>query len=151
MLIQRLQDSWKVSAGSGVAYLSPGKVVIQRADKSEFVVDAPGEYDVSQIFIELHDSVTVLESEGFSLVYLPNPPKSLGEEELKAYENVDVLLLPGGRSDLVTLLAPPLVVPIDQADKLIAALGSELPEQETSLKLRAVSDVPEDTEVVLLA
>lgn len=150
MLIQRLKDGIKITAGTGAAYLTPEEVKIQREDKSKFVVNAPGEYDVAQIFVEHAGAYTILEAKGFTVVYLPKPPKKLTEEDLKLYEHVDVLLVPGKRADLAQQLAPPIVIPLDSAAELAKSLGQELPPAETSLKLRSPNDLPDDTAVVVL-
>lgn len=158
MLIQQLKGSWKISAGTGTAYLGLEEIKVQRADKSEFVVNAPGEYDIAQIFLELNQSnvdgrvlnVTVLESEGLTIVYLPESPKEFTEDNLKLYEHVDVLMVPGKRADLAQQLAPPIVIPLENAAEMAKGLGQELPNPETSLKLRSPTDLPNDTEVVVL-
>lgn len=173
MLIQRLKGGVKITAGTGVAYLKPQEVRVQRKDGSEFVINSPGEYDIAQIYVEFRDigeaarnpaapnlkptesamrggNCVVLESEGFTLVYLPEPPQKLAADDLTFCEHVDVLMIPGRAGKLVTQLVPAVVIALDEPEKIARELGSELPQEEKSLRLRSPNDLPEDTELVRL-
>ncbi len=120
-----------------VSHDHPGhnNVAAVRGDPELTVVDGPGEYEISGVFITgirtYHDSergrrlgrntIYLIESEGIVLAHLGDLGHGLSSDQTELFSSVDVLLVPvgGGNSlnydqaaEVVTQLEPSIVVPM---------------------------------------
>ncbi|OHA91863.1 MAG: hypothetical protein A2665_01830 [Candidatus Zambryskibacteria bacterium RIFCSPHIGHO2_01_FULL_46_30] len=86
-----------------------GRDQTSRGDKSSFVIDGPGEYEIKDIFIKGFlsegpgkkiNTIYLISFEGMNLCFLgalANP--TLPDETLEAIEDVDILFVPIGEGD----------------------------------------------------
>ena len=143
--------------------------------KSPFVVDMPGEYEKSGIFVcefGFGDSLLFkIALEGITLGFIPAIDIMLSEKQLEFFEDIDVLLLSlGGEkdlslqdlADLVVKIDPKIVIPFDyklpeskQEKKEVTAfckkLGGLCENVDGKLKLTK-TDIPEEnTKIIILA
>jgi hypothetical protein len=98
-----------------------------RADRVPFVIDGPGEYEVSDILIRgvalppvggLNNTAYAVTFEEVNLVHLGNAgDEALSPAAVEALGEVDVLFLPVRAAKALTLLEPKLVVPIEYEDE----------------------------------
>lgn len=123
-----------------------------KASKSEFIIETPGEYELGEITVFAYPPFPslIVEIEQFTNIYLPTPPNALTEQLVEEFERVDILFLPGKRHDLISLLAPYYVIPLDDRSILADKMGVELPEVTKSITLKSRTDLPEETEILLL-
>lgn len=82
-------------------------------ENTPFIIDTPGEYEVSGIFAYAiavrtadephpHHLMYRFEIEGISVGFLGNLKRTLTDEEIAKLGNIDILLLPVGGGDLIT-------------------------------------------------
>jgi len=149
------KDGISISSKNGTAILSDRSIRIVQDDESiePFEVISPGEYEVADIAIFAYEPYPsfIIEVEQFTFVYLPDPPEVLDEQVASEFERVDILLIPGKRYDLVEQLAPFYVVPLNDPQLLSEKMSSDLPEPTKSLTLKNKIELPEESEVLLLA
>jgi L-ascorbate metabolism protein UlaG (beta-lactamase superfamily) len=154
------------------------------AVKPEFrTISGPGEYEVHDVFITgirtWHDgekgairgknTAYLLDAEGITFCHLGDLGHVLTDEQLEAMNSCDVLMLPVGGGDVITIeqsaemvgqLEPKVVIPMQYAtaigDKKLAglepfckALGVPVPAAEDKLTLKA-SDLTETVRLVIL-
>ncbi|MFT4039057.1 MAG: MBL fold metallo-hydrolase [Thermomicrobiales bacterium] len=154
------------------------------AVKPEFdTVRGPGEYEMHDVFItgirthldeakgkeRGHNTVYLIELDGMKFCHLGDLGHSLGEEDIAAIGDVDVLLTPAGSASLdparaaeiTSQLSPKVVIPMQFAtgsgDRALANLetycrnlGVSVPEPTDKLSLKA-SDLGETMQVVALS
>ena len=134
-----------------------------RADKDVFVIQTPGEYEVSNVFVygiqppsNLKDKNIIyrFEIDGYSLVHLGNLNHELSTREIEIIGNVDILFVPVGNEntletrkivDIISSIDPRFVIPMDYkisgletkaepVEKLLRELG--IKDFETVKKLK---------------
>jgi len=155
------------------------------AIKPEYqVITEPGEYEMHDVFVTgirtYHDdkrgtdrgynTVYLIEVEGLVICHLGDLGHSLTEEQAEAMSNVDVLLVPAGGGDVLTVnqaaevvgqLEPKIVIPMQYAtshgdkglgdlDAFSKALGVEIPAAEEKYVLKQ-SDLSEAMRMVVLS
>jgi L-ascorbate metabolism protein UlaG (beta-lactamase superfamily) len=139
------EDSFKISQGdlslvvnphskisADVTLFSSGRA--ETSEKSGFVIDGPGEYEIKDVFIKgfLSDgakrlnTVYVFNFEGMNICYLGRLSSAeLKSEALEAMENIDILIVPVGGGEvldpaaankLAVSLEPSVIIPM-LADK----------------------------------
>jgi len=119
------------------------------------------------------NTIYLIEIDGFNVLHLGDLGHELKEETLEKIHQVDVLLIPvGGKYTIdaetavkvISLLEPGIVVPMHYktdtltdsegmqgVDKFVEEMGADQgARKEDKLKLTSESDVPEETETVLL-
>jgi L-ascorbate metabolism protein UlaG (beta-lactamase superfamily) len=148
------------------------------------VINEPGEYEMHDVFVTgirtFHDddkgkergynTVYLIEVEGIVICHLGDLGHALTEEQAEAMSNVDVLLVPAGGGDVISVaqaadvvgqLEPKIVIPMQYAtaqgdkshgglDVFGKALGVEIPAAEEKFVLRQ-SDLSEAMRVVVLS
>jgi len=154
------------------------------AIRPEFrTIEGPGEYEMHDVFVtgarsyqddkngsELgYNTTYIVEVEGLKIGHLGNIGHTLTEAQSESFEDVDILLAPiGGEqgltyemaADLVTSLAPRLVIPMRYATEIgdtslgdvqefCKKLGVEIPEPEDKLTIKS-SDLSETMRLVVL-
>jgi hypothetical protein len=121
-------------------------------EEKNFTITTPGEFEVSGIAVFSFDPFPafLIEAEQIAVAYLPNPPEKFDETTLTELERVDILLMPGKRSDFVQSLAPFIVIPLNDSDTLVQSLKKETPESTKTLTVKSRAELPEETEVVIL-
>lgn len=155
MIIKSTQkDGLVIQTKTGRILLGANEVTILDADKEKpFTINTPGEYEVSGIAVFNFEPkpTFVIEAGHITVVYLPNPSEEkFAENVMTELERVDILLIPGKRADLVSKLAPYLVIPLNDAEELAKAMKKDLLEPIKSLNIKSHSELPEETEIVLL-
>lgn len=147
---------------------------IDRLQGDPFLVTAPGEYEVKNIFIygvahpeNPAQTLFVIEAEGITLGHLGVTDATLQEKELGYFEGVDVLLLPitntttKSRAELISKIEPRLIIPIhyktkgmkaalEPVEPFLKEMGVKQTEPEKKLILKSRQLPAEETQVVLL-
>lgn len=108
------------------------KFALDAFENTPFVIDNPGEYEVSGIFdyaipvrmadeTHPHHMMHRFEVEGISVGFLGNLKRALTDEEIAKLGNIDILLLPVGGGDHITakqaveiikVVEPRMVIPL---------------------------------------
>lgn len=160
------------------------------------VIDNPGEYEVSGVFIHgietYHDdkegkergknTMFLIEIDGFTLLHAGDLGHELSKDTLEKISEVDVLMIPVGgvytidaetASEVISSLEPSIVIPMhykyngvsqkltkdeSKVDIKLATVEEFLEEmgventakKEDKLKISNKSDIPEETQVVVL-
>lgn len=137
-----------------------------QAGKEPFIIDGPGEYNISEIFIEgiasYHDqkqgaergqnTIYLLRAEGVSLVHLGDLGQDeLTPQQLDALNGVEILLVPvGGKytingaqaARIVHQLEPQVVIPMHYK---IKGLKVDIDDEVSFLKELGVSPQPQES------
>ncbi len=155
MIIRSTQkEGLNIQTKSGQILLGDNELTIVNPEKEEtFKINTPGEYEIAGIAVFYFEPkpTFIIEADHLTVVYLPKPSdEKFSENVMAELERVDILLIPGKRSDLVSKLAPYLVIPLNDAEELAKALKKDLPEPIKSLNVKSHSELPEETEIVLL-
>lgn len=146
----------------------------------EHVLSGPGEYEIGGVFItaiptpsksgEFNNAVYVFDYDGFTVAHLGDIGSVPSQKQIEDLELVNVLLVPvgggtslnaSGAAELVSMIEPNIVVPmhyatpglkikLDDVDRFLKEMGVTDPKEEASLKINSASDLPEQSEVVLL-
>lgn len=143
-------------------YLEVGKV------KDEaFVIEAPGEYEVNEIFVYGHkingQVIYLLNFEDIKIAFLGEfGHQVLSDQDLELIEGADILILPVGGGDLTTAkeavkiisqVEPRIVIPsCHQADSIVLFIKEfgVKPEEMDKLKI-SKKDLPqEDIKLIIL-
>ena len=116
------------------------------------------------------NTIYLIEIDGFNVLHLGDLGHKLTTETLEKIPDVDVLMIPVGgvytidgetAAKVISALEPGIVIPmhyktdkltieLDSIDKFLNEMGAESPTKEAKLKLSRKTDVPEETEVVIL-
>lgn len=117
------------------------------------------------------NTIYYVEIDGFFLLHLGDLGHELSKDILEEFGNVDVLMVPVGgfytidhekAVDIISEIEPSFVIPMHYAgkggkdlkivgvDKFISEWGSEVVKKDSKLKLSSKSDLPEETQVVVL-
>lgn len=147
---------------------------IDRLQGDPFLVTAPGEYEVKNVFIYgvIHpqypaQTLFVIEAEGITLGHLGASPIAIQEKGLEHFEGVDVLFLPitgtttASRAELVSIIEPRMIVPfhyktqgmkvpLDPIEPFVKEMGIKNTTPEKKLLLKAKQLPAEETQVIIL-
>ncbi len=118
------------------------------------------------------NTIYYVEIDGFFLLHLGDLGHALSDEILEELNTVDVLFVPVGGTytidyetamSVVSDVEPSYVIPmhyqteslnlskkLDSVDKFIAEWGSDVVKKEEKLKITVKSDMPEETQVIVL-
>jgi L-ascorbate metabolism protein UlaG (beta-lactamase superfamily) len=165
-----------------VSHNHPGHNCIKNVQGSPIILSSPGEYEIQGTFIagiaggnkeegELshENSIFVFEMDGLNTCHLGDLDHIPTREQIEAFGDVQILLIPVGGSgslsasqaaEVISMLEPQLVIPmhyaipelqvkLDPVSKLFKEMGLREPAPESSLKV-TLSSLPEETQVVLL-
>jgi L-ascorbate metabolism protein UlaG (beta-lactamase superfamily) len=166
-----------------VSHPHPGHSAVKGFRGSPHVLSAPGEYEIGGAFITgiatYHDArqgseqgqntVFMFDLGGLTVCHLGDLGHGLAQEEIEAFDQVHILLIPvgGGNSlggalaaEVVSTIEPNIVVPmhygtpllsreLEGVDRFLRAMGAGHVTPQESLRVRPGS-LPEDTQVVVL-
>lgn len=175
-------DPYQPAEGSFPRSITPQVVLYSRGransitvSGSPFILDTPGECDVSSILvtaIPADEDGTVMfriDAEGLSLAHLGLARKPLTEKQREVLGNVDVLFVPVGGAPsydaeaaikIVNDLEPRVVIPmffqsdndpkVAPVDKFLKEMGIAAQKSETKVILKKKDLPTEDTQVMVL-
>lgn len=148
------------------------KINVEARGEKLFVIDSPGEYEQSGIFVYCSQNpqkgkpeslMSLIKIEGISLAHLSNISHKLDDKDIELFEGSDVLMVPvGGRDvidakvakEIVEIIEPRIVIPMhfaqkgaksayDDPSKFFKEIGIA-PEAQDKIKITK-SDLPQDT------
>lgn len=154
--------------GAEIAFISVnhpdfnGVEQLSHGDKTPFVIDSPGEYEIKDIFIKSIQSFTrisgeqkinstfILTIDGITMLFLGAfSEKDLSKEIRESIEGVDVLFLPCGGGDVLdaknaakiaAVLEAKIIIPMDYDKEslkvFLKEVGTENPEIVDKLTLK---------------
>jgi L-ascorbate metabolism protein UlaG (beta-lactamase superfamily) len=118
------------------------------------------------------NTIYSIEIDGFTVVHLGDLGHELSKDALEKMTDVDVLLIPVGgnftidakkASKVISSIEPKIVVPmhyqtdklsldekLDSLDKFLEEMGAESPKNLAKLSLSKRSEIPDETEVIVL-
>jgi len=120
-----------------------------------FIVDAPGEYEISGVSILGRKSketvIYIIDMDGLRLVHLGNLRWKLEEEQLEEINGVDVLFVPVEAAEVVSQVEPKIVVPMGykSPDNFLKLMGVEEVKPVSKL-LISKEGLPEERQVLVL-
>ena len=162
-----------------ISHDAPGHNAEKAVSKVQHILNGPGEYEIGNVFITgirtLADAITtqnvifMYDFNGIIVAHLGDMQKVPTQTQIKALEEVNILLLPVGggnslnaaqASELVSMIEPNIVIPmhyqipglkieLDSVDRFLKEMGVSEPKEEQSLKISS-SHFTEETEIVLL-
>jgi L-ascorbate metabolism protein UlaG (beta-lactamase superfamily) len=166
-----------------ISHDHPGHANLAAVKPGYQTIAGPGEYELSGVFITgirtYHDGASgaergyntayLIEVEGMIICHLGDLGHPLTPEQTELMTQCDILLIPAGggpvitpeqAADIVTVLEPKLVIPMQYAtahgdrgrgplEPFITALGASMPEALDKLTVRA-SDLSDTVQVVAL-
>lgn len=127
-------------------------------DIDGFVIDSPGEYERKNVFVEapFEQSVFKILVEEVTILY-PGKSKKFSDKQIEALDGVDVLFLPAGEEDSMSLkdaldlsatLEPGIIIPMLYSN--IEALEKEGLEGEVAKSAKiSKSSLPEEGHQVI--
>lgn len=168
----------KLTRKDGISLLSYTPTEHEVSHRNPYLIASPGEYDVGGFFVvalrsseepERSPNLFIVRYERRSIVYIDNyPAKELGDSDLEALGNVDVLIIPldEGAEDatmgaekairITNQIDPRLVIPVEREGgrKAVATFAKEMgseakPDDSLTIKQNETLDA-EETEVVVL-
>ncbi|HEU5329143.1 MAG: MBL fold metallo-hydrolase [Thermomicrobiales bacterium] len=118
-----------------ISHQHPGHNALGQVQEGYFLIDGPGEYEVSDVFIRgirtFHDkqqgkahgfnTVYLLELEDLRICHLGDLGHTLTEAQVEALNDVDILLVPvgggnaldaGGANEVIGQIEPAMVIPM---------------------------------------
>jgi hypothetical protein len=132
---------------------------------SKNVISWPGEYDLKEVSIRAIGQEEgkyvsyVLSMDGVRVGVLSSPLHDWSEEELRAFGDVDILVIPAEDSERVTTVIEeidsPVVVPLQTGDEktfqnVLKAIGGEDAKVEKEIKIRPGTIKKEERAVYVL-
>lgn len=124
-----------------------------------FVINAPGEYEISGVSIFGIDGVYVIEIDGIRFCYLSKLDSGLTDEQLEEVDGVDILLILVGEYGfsinqavkITNQIQPKITVPVGEGvvDQFLKEIGYEEGERVKRLTI-AKNSLPEEMKVVVL-
>ena len=115
----------------------------ETAEKSGFIIDGPGEYEIKDIFIKGFlsegpdnkiNTVYSISFEGMNLCYLGSLTKpELPSETLELIENVDILFTPADAYKLAVSLEPSVIIPMNYTEATLKQFLKEGGEEKIEL------------------
>ena len=159
---------------TNIALYSSGFENAATLSQNPFIVDTLGEFELENIVIhsipnEENNNIFKIVSEGMMILYLGNLTKELKTEDLEKIMNPDILFLPVGNKNylsikeaasLITTLEPRIIIPIgfkcdtepevESISKFISEVGLK-PENVGNKVIIKQKDLPqEETKLVVL-
>jgi hypothetical protein len=143
--------------------VSPGelnKEGLAKVSGNPFVIQWPGEYEISDISVFGIKQIFIVEGEGIRVCYLSDPQLVLTEEQVEDIDGIDVLTfcLKEGKTDVKAVakntsqIQPKLVIPMGESGlvkQFLKEIGQEEPKSEKKLTIVKTS-LPEETEAIIL-
>lgn len=146
-------DKFRIKTRDANITLSSDKV-----DIDGFVIDGPGEYERKNVFVEapFEESVFKILAEEITILY-PGKSKKFSAKQIEALDSVDLLFLPAGEEDSMTLkdalelsatLEPSMIIPMLFSN--IEDLNKEGLEGEVAKSAKVVkSALPEEGHITM--
>lgn len=170
MTIKKTQKGIFISTNRADVSLNgtPLKIIRKNDDDDsgeEIYIDSPGEYEIQGVGVsadlfDIDDTgsplLYLIDIENFTIGYLPlqdgdeKTDRKLPEDVLSRFDNIDILLIPGGWHQAATQLAPSLAIPTNDVEQFTQKLNATLPEKKGSFTIKRLSDLPEDMEIINL-
>lgn len=153
------------------------KATLEAVGGTPYVIDGPGEYEVSGVFITgietggqkgLRNTLYVFDFDPLTIVHLGQLDRILTQAEIEAIGTVNIALVPIGSehslnparaAEVVSLLEPNIVIPmhfetpggasLDALSKFLKEMGLSEVEKFPSLKMTSAA-LPEETKVIVL-
>lgn len=125
------KDQFQIKSEKVDLEIQNGKVIIKGVESKEFVIDAPGEFEVAQVavFGLSPGPIYQIELEETTLVYL-NSQTKLTNEQKEIVEKADVLLVNSKAKDVLPEVGFSEIAPVSE------------------YQMKSVRDLPEETVVV---
>ena len=154
-----------------VSHPHPGHSAVKGFRGSPRVLSAPGEYEIAGVFVTgvptYHDAAEgseqgqnvafLLDFDGLTVCHLGDLGHSLTQEQVEAFDQVNVLLIPVGgantlsgalAAEVVSVIEPKVVVPmhyktplvsreLDGVERFLRAMGAGQVEPQETLRVRA--------------
>lgn len=163
-----------------VSNAAPGHSFTDGVKGDYFLIDTPGEYEVNDIFINAYSSnakgqprnnITVMEFNGLFVAHMGNMNRLPTQSEVERIGTTHILLVPvgGGAAlnasmavELISIIHPNVVIPmhysvprtipsLDPLSRFLKEMGiTETEEVYPSYKISNVSQLPEETKVIIL-
>jgi hypothetical protein len=154
------KDSFKIKAKAGSVLLEGERLTIShKAGGEDFVVSAPGEYEVEGISVfgykSSENNVYVVQFDDVRVAYLGNLSKPLSEKNISELENIDAVIVstdslaPKEVVELVAKLEPYYVLPYGEATAKFIAAYEHGSRAVKSLNLSKLSLSEDLTEVIV--
>jgi len=157
-----------------ILFSDPSQIDQAKINKEAFVVDSPGEYEISDIFIygrEIKGNIIYFVIfEGIKIAFLGEfAHDDLANGDLELIEDCDILILPVGGGDFTTAkeaskiiqqVEPRIVIPscynpgsgklkVDKVDVFVKEFGVK-PEEEDKYKIKKKDLPQEDIKLIIL-
>ncbi len=154
-----------------------GETPLEAVSGTPYVIDGPGEYEVSGVFITgietggqkgLRNTLYAFDFDPLTILHLGQLDRTLTQAEIEAIGTVNIALVPIGSehslnparaAEVVSLLEPNIVIPmhfaapggasLDALSKFLKEMGLSEVEKYPSLKITNAS-LPEETKVIVL-
>jgi len=152
------------------------KINVDPKEEKLFIVDSPGEFEVSGIFIYCRSNpekgkpvslMSLVNVEGISIAHLASLGNDLTDKQLALFEGADVLIIPiGGKNvldakrakEIIEKIEPRIVIPMhfaqkgiktayDSTEKFFKEIGST-PETQDKVKI-IKKELPQETMEVI--
>lgn len=157
-----------------ILFSDPSQIAKAKFNKEAFVVDSPGEYEISDVFVygrEIKSNIIYyIVFEGIKIAFLGEfGHDDLSNGDLELIEGADILILPVGGGDLTTAkeatkiiqqVEPRLVIPschkagsgklpVDNVADFVKEFGVK-PEEEDKYKIKKKDLPQEDIKLIIL-
>jgi L-ascorbate metabolism protein UlaG (beta-lactamase superfamily) len=160
-----------------VSHEAPEETPLEAVSGTPYVIDGPGEYEVSGVFITgietggqkgLRNTLYVFDFDPLTIVHLGQLDRVLTQAEIEAIGTVNIALVPIGSehslnparaAEVVSMLEPNIIIPmhfampggasLDTLSKFLKEMGLSEVEKYPSLKIGRAS-LPEETQVIVL-
>ena len=157
-----------------ILFSDPSQIANTKLNKDAFIVDSPGEYEVSDIFVygrQIKDKIIYyVVMEGIKIAFLGEfGHDDLSNGDLELIEGADILILPVGGGDLTTSkeaskliqqVEPRVVIPschkagsgklkVDNVADFVKEFGVK-PEEEDKYKIKKKDLPQEDVKLIIL-
>lgn len=163
-----------------ISHDAPGHNYDTAVTGKTHTLTGPGEYEIGNVFITgivtnasddaKRNVVFLFDFDGITIAHLGDMQSVPKQTQIEALEQVNILLVPVGSgnslnaaqaSELVSMLEPNIVIPmhyklpnlkldLDGVDRFLKEMGVTDPTEETTLKISNSSNLPEETETIIL-
>lgn len=163
-----------------ISHDAPGHNYATAVSGKTHILTGPGEYEIGNVFITSivtsdnddakRNVIFVYDFDGITIAHLGDMQSVPKQTQIEALEQVNVLLVPVGSghslnaaqaSELVSMLEPNIVIPmhyklpnlkleLDDVDRFLKEMGVTDPTEESTLKISSSSNLPEETETIIL-
>ena len=152
-----------------VAVTGSNENFVERIDAGYFLITLAGEYEIKGAYVwgykvDAKSQIFMLAVDGFKIVYLGKLNKILSDELAGELSGADIVIVPiGGEAcldaekatEVVSQIEPKIVIPSyyktdEVAKNFVTAMGKIKTTEVDKLSLKSTSDLPEETELVII-